>query len=151
MAPPSTGGGAPKIRGGEPRTEIQEMPRRVNLAGAGSESAEQRALVEYWRMRRRQIPGEPLLFAIPNGGRRDAATGARLKAEGALAGVPDLLLAWPAGGLHGLFIELKRANGGRPSKAQNDVMASLQDAGYAVVVAHGWKAAAEAIEAYLAS
>ena len=32
------------------------------------------------------------LFAVPNGGRRDAATGARLKDEGVLAGVSDLVL-----------------------------------------------------------
>lgn len=32
------------------------------------------------------------LFAIPNGGRRDAATGRRLKDEGVLAGVSDLIL-----------------------------------------------------------
>ena len=36
-----------------------------------------------------------LLFAVPNGGRRDAVTGARLKAEGVVAGVADLLLFVP--------------------------------------------------------
>lgn len=37
----------------------------------------------------------PLLFAIPDGGRRDAVTGAHLKAEGVRAGVPDMFLAVP--------------------------------------------------------
>ena len=38
----------------------------------------------------------PLLFAVPNGGRRDARTGAILKAEGVHAGVSDLLLLCPS-------------------------------------------------------
>ena len=32
------------------------------------------------------------LFAVPNGGRRDATTAAKLKAEGVVAGVADLIL-----------------------------------------------------------
>ncbi len=52
------------------------------------------------------------LFAIPNGGRRSAREGARLKAEGVRAGVWDLFLAVPFIAnnefvAHGLFIELK--------------------------------------------
>ena len=35
------------------------------------------------------------LFAVPNGGRRDGITGARLKEEGVLAGVADLILLVP--------------------------------------------------------
>ena len=37
-----------------------------------------------------------LLFAVPNGGRRDPVTGARLKAEGVVAGVSDLILFLPS-------------------------------------------------------
>jgi hypothetical protein len=55
--------------------------------------------------------GDGMLLAIPNGGARDARTGAMLKREGVRAGVWDLLLAKP--GLpgrpvsHGLWIEVK--------------------------------------------
>lgn len=44
-------------------------------------------------------------FAIPNGGKRDAKTGAFLKKEGQLAGVADLLLCLPEG--EAVFVELK--------------------------------------------
>jgi len=52
-----------------------------------------------------------LTFAhCPNGERRDAATGGRLKAMGVRAGVPDLLI-WPNGGNH-FGVELKAGKGG---------------------------------------
>lgn len=52
------------------------------------EHAEQVALCRWWAMYARRIGvAESLLFAIPNGGRRDKTTGARLKAEGVRAGV----------------------------------------------------------------
>ena len=34
-------------------------------------------------------------FAVPNGGKRDAKTGARMKYEGAVRGVADLILLIP--------------------------------------------------------
>jgi hypothetical protein len=47
------------------------------------------------------------LCAVPNGGRRDAITGARLRAEGVVAGAADLLLLVPRGGHGSLAIEMK--------------------------------------------
>lgn len=87
-------------------------------------------------------------FAVPNGGRRDAATGARLKQEGALAGVPDIFLAKGSCGRNGMFIEMKTRKG-RVSESQRNLFPLLESAGYAVVVAYGWKAAADAVEMYL--
>ena len=54
------------------------------------------------------------LFAVPNGGARDATTGAMLKAEGATAGVADLLLLVPShdGKYHALAIEMKTTEKG---------------------------------------
>lgn len=52
-----------------------------------------------------------MLFAVPNGGRRDAVTGARLKAEGVVAGVADLILLLPRGGYNCLCLELKDGKG----------------------------------------
>lgn len=57
------------------------------------------------------------LFAVPNGGRRDGVTGARLKAEGVLAGVADLILLVPNAGYHALLIEMKTPKG-RQSESQ---------------------------------
>ncbi len=53
------------------------------------------------------LPELALLFAVPNGGHRHPATGAKLKAEGVKPGVPDLWLPVPRNLFHGLVIELK--------------------------------------------
>lgn len=89
------------------------------------------------------------MYAIPNGGRRDAATGARLKAEGVLAGVPDVFLAAPSGPYAGLYIEMKRKAGGRATPAQKAMLATLESSGYAVAVCYGWRQAAFEILRYL--
>lgn len=69
-----------------------------------------------------------LLFAVPNGGRRDAVTGARLKAEGATAGVADLILFIPNRRHGGLAIEMKTPHG-RQSKEQREWQKMCEQAG----------------------
>lgn len=69
----------------------------------------QKACVWWFRLQYPHLAG--LLFAIPNGGARDAVTGRMLKEEGVLAGVADLFLSVPANGLHGLYIEMKTQKG----------------------------------------
>lgn len=121
---------------------------RINTAGQASESREQQSLFRWWDIYRSQYP-EALMFAVPNGGARSAITGARLKAEGVLPGVPDVFLAYPAGGLHGLFIEMKRARGGTTSAAQKIVGELLSRAGYGVAVCHGWQDARDTVIRYM--
>lgn len=87
-------------------------------------------------------------FAIPNGGARDAITGARMKQEGVLAGVPDIFLAKAASGKYGMFIEMKTKRG-KLSERQRDLFPLLEAQGYGVAVCHGWREAADAVEAYL--
>ena len=91
-----------------------------------------------------------LMYAIPNGGARSSITGARLRDEGVLAGVPDIFLPCPSGGKHGLYIEMKRQKGGRVSAPQKAVMQALRMQGYEVAVCHGWQDARGCIEQYLA-
>lgn len=69
-----------------------------------------------------------LLFSVPNGGRRDAVTGARLKAEGATAGVADLILFVPNRRHGGLAIEMKTPRG-RQSKEQREWQKMCEQAG----------------------
>ena len=52
-----------------------------------------------------------LLFAVPNGGRRDAKTGARMRYEGVIKGVADLMLLIPKKGYASLCIEMKTPKG----------------------------------------
>ncbi len=73
------------------------------------------------------------LFAVPNGGRRDATTGARLKAEGVLAGVADLILLRHKDIYGALLLELKTATG-RQSKAQRDWQRAIERDGYKYVI-----------------
>jgi len=65
--------------------------------------------VKWFRMQYHQFAD--LLFAVPNGGARDAVTGAKLKEEGVVAGVADLILFLPRQGFHALCIEMKTAKG----------------------------------------
>lgn len=51
------------------------------------------------------------LFAVPNGGRRDQTTAAKLKAEGVVAGVADLILLKSNHDYGALLIEMKTATG----------------------------------------
>ena len=92
-----------------------------------------------------------LLFAIPNGGRRDRVSGAKLKEEGVRAGVPDLFLAIPVGCHHGMFIELKQSQRGRSkvSPMQHEMMERLSGQGYHCVIGWGADDAIDKIERYL--
>lgn len=75
----------------------------------------QTACVRWFRLKYPHL--SPRLFAVPNGGRRDGVTGARLKADGVLAGVADLILLVPNAGYHALLIEMKTPKG-RQSDSQ---------------------------------
>lgn len=112
------------------------------------ESQEQKALFKWWRVYSRHAP-HLVMYHIPNGGRRDKITGARLKAEGVVAGVPDVFLASPRQGFHGLYIEMKRRKGGSLESSQKDIIARLRQAGYRVEVCKGWLEAREVVENYL--
>lgn len=75
-------------------------------------------------------PELAMLYAVPNGGRRDKAEAAHLKMQGVKAGVPDLCLAVPKGKYHRWLQNLSRC-------------------GYAVKVCYGSRSAKQAIEKYL--
>ena len=61
--------------------------------------------VKWFRARYPQY--RTLLFAVPNGGFRNKATAGKMKAEGVVAGVSDLILLVPNSAYHGLCIEMK--------------------------------------------
>lgn len=101
-----------------------------------------------------------LMFAIPNGGQRGDGTkqgamisGARFKAAGVKAGVPDIF--WPVvrnrsnvgNPFHGLFIEMKKI-GGHIDPDQYPWHDALRKQGFKVVTCWGWIAATWAIGDY---
>ena len=73
------------------------------------------------------------LFAVPNGGRRDAVTGAKMKAEGVLAGVSDLILLKRSEEYGALLIETK-VKGNYQSQSQKEWQQQIEKEGYKYVV-----------------
>jgi len=107
-----------------------------------TEHEEQREFVSWFR---RAHPGVRI-FAIPNGGARSMATAARLKVEGVMRGVPDLLVpAW------NLWVEMKRVRGGRVDPEQKDWHAYLTDVGHHVIVGKGAEDAKEQVDRWFMS
>ncbi|MDR3135510.1 MAG: VRR-NUC domain-containing protein, partial [Deltaproteobacteria bacterium] len=95
------------------------------------------------------FPKRLLFHAIPNGGKRDKATAARLKRAGVSPGVPDIFLPVPIGGFPGLYVEMKRAIGGKSPEAQKKWQEGLRLNGYRVEVCKGCEAARAVILDYL--
>lgn len=87
-------------------------------------------------------------YAIPNGGERNKAVAAKLKAEGVLAGTPDTHLPVACGNYHSLYIEMKKF-GGCLSPAQQLRFPELVEEGNAVYVCYTWKEAVECLRHYL--
>lgn len=90
--------------------------------------------VRWFNLKYRKLKGR--LFAVPNGGKRDALTGAKLKAEGVVAGVADLILLVPNRFYGALLVEMKTLTG-RQSKSQKDWEQIITSEGnYKYVVCH---------------
>jgi hypothetical protein len=100
------------------------------------------------------VPALSRLFAVHNQGHGDAIRGARAKAEGVKAGVPDLMLPVPVfenGGawICGLWIELKKPKVGKVADKQSEWIEYLNNVGYRAVTCYGWEAARDELIAYL--
>lgn len=106
------------------------------------EKKEQEALAEWLTLK------GILFFAIANGGKRDVVTAVNLKRSGVKAGVPDLMIPIPRRHWHGLFIEMKRRDGGITSKEQLQWIKWLRDQGYCAEVCCGFDQAVKLIEDY---
>lgn len=113
------------------------------------EGQEQATLMSWAGMQSCVYPELGLLFHIPNGGSRSKAEAGRFKAEGVRAGVPDLMLPVARGEYHGLFIELKRLDGGTVSQEQKTWLRELKEQGYYATICLGWESASRVIRAYL--
>lgn len=96
---------------------------------------------------RYQYP-QHLIWAVPNGGQRNAVVAAKLKAEGVLAGVPDLFVAVVRGSYSGLFVEMK-AGKNKPTDEQKSVIQQLWEAGYKCEVCWSVEEFKSIIDSYL--
>jgi hypothetical protein len=118
----------------------------------------QSALFAWAELASDRWPELKLMFAIPNGGKREkrqdkkgrwfSPTAQKLKREGVKAGIPDIFLPCARGGSHGLFIEMK-APDGKVTPKQKRAQELLRRAGYAVIVCYSLESAATLITWYL--
>lgn len=88
------------------------------------------------------------LFAVPNGGRRDKTTGAKMKAEGVLAGVADLILLKSNANHGALLIEMKTRIG-RQAETQKEWQLLIERDGYKYVVCRSLDDFIREVDAYL--
>lgn len=127
-----------------------------------SEHTEQCAVISWARLMEAKWPELELLHAVQNwAGVKGPREGARRKAEGVSAGVPDLHLPVARGGFHSLYVEMKtkrarqtktmgvRWDRTKPTDEQLRWITALRNAGNAVEVCHSAEEAQGVIEAYL--
>lgn len=111
------------------------------------EHQEQKAFIQWCN-----IKGYPynLIFAIPNGGKRNIVVARKLKAEGVKSGIPDLFLPVVSAQRSGLFIEMKSKNG-KATAGQKQRMADLSREGYRCMICYGIDDAVKCVLDYVES
>ena len=114
-----------------------------------TEDEEQMAVIEWKNLMVNQFPELKYLHHVPNGGSRHPAEAAKLERMGVVPGVSDLHLPVARGGFHGLWVEMKRQNGGKLSPAQKEWLDGMMQEGYLAVRADGAEQACEIIYKYL--
>lgn len=122
-----------------------------DIAKAGTEHAHQAALF-CWAgaMARTKWPELQWFYAVPNGGERNAATAARLKAEGVKSGVSDTCLPLQRRGYVGLYIEMKKPDPkAKESQNQKDFGAFVMSQGYLYRCCKDWETAAQTVAWYM--
>jgi hypothetical protein len=121
----------------------------VRAKSIDREGLEQAALIAELRIRMPEVAD--LIYHVPNGGHRHKAVAARLKQQGVVAGIPDLVLTMARGGYFGLYVEFKATppNDAAISASQHERIRKLNEQGYLAVVCRGHFDAVEQIRAYL--
>lgn len=101
------------------------------------ESKIQKTVVQYLRLELRHIGG--IVYAVPNGDKRDEIVAARLKQEGVLAGVADLHILLPGGKI--VFVEMKTKKGVQ-SQNQKIFQSTVEELGFEYLI---WRSIDDAI------
>ena len=104
------------------------------------------ACVRWFNLQWPQYRG--LLFAVPNGGARSKATAGKLKAEGVVPGVADLILLVPKQWAFALCIEMKTSKG-RQSPEQKQWQSKVEDHNYRYVICRSLEGFMSVVNEYL--
>lgn len=113
-----------------------------------TEHDEQVALFQWAALNEDRYPELALLYANPLGGKRPPRTAARMKAEGARAGVPDITLPVARHGYHGLYIEMKYGRN-TTTPEQDWWLNQLRQQRYDTAICYCFEDARDAILGYL--
>lgn len=132
------------------RQTFEQMLARQNTKSRKRPSEEEHriqcACVQWFRYQHPECRHN--LFAVPNGGHRDKVTGAKMKAEGVLAGVADLILL-KSNSRHGaLLIEMKTRTG-RQADTQREWQRLIERDGYKYVVCRSVEDFIREVDSYL--
>jgi len=111
-----------------------------------TESNEQIAAMDWLRAQHPNIA----LHTLHIGNERKASyyAGYIMKRMGVLKGASDLFMAWPCGGFHGLFIEVK-SKIGRPTAEQKAFLQRMKDVGYRAEICYGAEEVISTMKSYL--
>lgn len=118
------------------------------MARSGTEAGHQKAIILWAALNIKKYPDLKWLYHVPNGGSRNKAEAANLKAMGVKSGVPDLHLLVKRNGYSGLVIELKNDKG-KLSNEQVEWLINLDRQGFKAAACKGWQEAVKMIEDYL--
>lgn len=103
------------------------------------ESVLQTACVKWFRLQHPDL----VIYAVPNGGSRNVREAQRLKAEGVLAGVADLVVLLPQG--KSLYIEMK-VKGNKQTDNQKDFQKIAETLGHTYAVCYSFEEFQQVIE-----
>lgn len=110
------------------------MDEQGGVVRRHTESNEQIAAMDWLRAQHPKIAEHTL--HIGNERKASYYAGYIMKRMGVLKGASDLFMAWPSGGYHGLFIEVK-SKIGRPSAEQKAFLQRMRDVGYKASICYG--------------
>lgn len=128
------------------------------------EHSEQVAFFDYVRHKAKTDDRYKLIYAIPNGSKRNIITAKKLKDEGVKAGVPDIAVDVAMNGYHGLKIEMKARRcvivmrklktkietlEGKLTEKQKEHLNLLEKYGYKTAVCYNAGEAIKELEEYL--
>lgn len=106
-----------------------------------SEHEHQKAFVNWFRLNYKDY----IIAAIPNGGNRNIFEAKRLKDEGVLSGLCDLICILDN---NIVFIEMKKENG-KLSAPQKELIPRIEKLGFSVLICYGFSDAKEKFKNYL--
>ena len=108
----------------------------------------QKAVVRHYRTMACYNDDYKYIYAVPNGGLRNPRVAKKLKAEGVLAGVSDLVIPIPKGKYHGAYIEIK-TDKGRVQPSQADFLLAMTKRGYFTAITRGVRNTIDTIDNYI--